>query len=89
MKSVALVAVPVGVPTRIRPDPAFTGTVVAIWLVVALVVFVKELLNLTWFLLATDSKFEPLIVTTVPATPIVGVNELIAGPTTPAATVKL
>ena len=88
-KSVALIAVPIGVPTRIRPDPAFAGTAVVIWVLVALLAFANTVLNRTWFLLATVSKFDPLIVTTVPATPIVGVNELIVGPTMPAVTVKL
>src|SRR6185295_15078101 len=79
MKSAALTAVPVGVVTRIFPDPVLAGTakaksvgvtdeaVAGFWLSLAVVAPVAGL------------KLVPLTVTTVPATPDAGAKPLIVG----------
>jgi hypothetical protein len=77
LKSVALVAVPAGVVTRILPVVAPAGTVA--WICVAETTVKLEAARLNVTALA-PVKLLPATATTVPAAPLVGVNEAIAGP---------
>jgi hypothetical protein len=78
VKLVVLVAVPPALVTVIGPVVAAVGTVaVRVWGDVTVAVVVCPL-NLTVVL---DVKCVPLIVTTVPVVPAVGVNEVIVGAT--------
>jgi hypothetical protein len=84
-KSVALVAVPAGVVTLIGPVCAPFGTVAVILVGESTVKAADLLLNFTS---VAPVKPVPLIVTTVPASPNVGENDVIVGGA-PAVTVKL
>ena len=71
-KSSLLVAVPFAVVTEIFPEPLNVGTLVEILVEVAEVAKVFVILSFVLFLVAVVSKFVPVIVIPVPATPIVG-----------------
>jgi hypothetical protein len=75
-KSVALLAVPLGVVTVILPVVAPVGTVAVICVELLNVNAVGTPLNFT---LVTPVKFVPVTVTTVPTAPLVGVNDVIVG----------
>ena len=75
-KLLELVAVPLGVVTRILPSVAPDGTVAVILVEEFTVNEAETLLNVT---LLTLTKFDPLIVTEVPTGPDPGENELIVG----------
>jgi hypothetical protein len=77
MKFVALVAVPPGLITRIRPVVAPPGTVAVIRVALFTVKDAATLLNVTE---VAPVKFDPLILTEVPAGPVFGLNEEIVGP---------
>jgi hypothetical protein len=77
MKLVALVAVPPGLDTRIRPVVAPLGTVAVIRVALFTVKDAATLLNVTE---VAPVKFDPLILTDVPTRPLVGLNEVIVGP---------
>jgi hypothetical protein len=77
VKELALVAVPMGVVTRIGPVVAPTGTVARIWLAESTVKLAFVLLKLTW---VAPVKPLPVIVTCVPTGPLPGVKLEIAGP---------
>ena len=83
VKFVALVPVPARFVTVILPVVAPVGTVAVIWVAELTVNVAATLLNLT---AVVPVKFVPVIVTTVPTGPLVGVNDVIVG--APAATVK-
>jgi hypothetical protein len=87
VKSVALVAVLPATVTVILPVVAPAGTVVVILVVVLAVAVAVVPLNLTVLLVGVALKFVPVIVTVVPATPDVGVKEVIVGDV-PVVTVK-
>ena len=74
--------------TEIRPDVPLTGTLVAILVEVAELTAANVVLNLTVSMTGFVSKFVPVIVTAVPAVPIVGVNPVIVGAPVPAVTVN-
>jgi hypothetical protein len=79
VKFVELVAVPLGVVTRIGPVVALMGTVTVILVPVPLTLKpgAFTLLNET---AVAPVKLVPLIVTDVPTGPLVGLNEVIVGP---------
>jgi hypothetical protein len=79
MKSPELTAVPRGVLTVILPEPASDGTDVVREVEVAVVIAAAVTLRLVRSFGGRGSKFVPLIVTEVPARPIVGVNPVIVG----------
>jgi hypothetical protein len=76
VKFAALVAVPAAVVTLIGPVVAVTGTVVAMVVDVLVPMTAATPLNLTE---VAPARFVPVIVTGVPASPEVGVNEVIVG----------
>jgi hypothetical protein len=76
MKLVVLVAVPPGVVTAIGPVVALLGTVAVIWVSEATVYAAEAPLKLTD---VAPVKPVPVIVTTVPESPLAGVNEPIDG----------
>ena len=78
-KSAALVAVPASVETEIRPEPVEAGTLVSSDVAVAALIDARVVLIFARLLLAVVSKFVPVIVTAVPAVPIVGVKLVIVG----------
>ena len=78
-KSALLTALPLGVATEIRPEPVNDGTEVEILVAVAELTKADMTLNLTRSLVGAVSKFVPLIVTAVPAVPIVGVKLVMVG----------
>ena len=77
MKSVALVAVPLGVVTVMRPVLAPVGTVVLISVAETTAKLAVVPLKRT---LVVPVKFVPLTVTAVPTGPLAGENEVIVGP---------
>jgi hypothetical protein len=77
-KSSALTASPAGVAMRMRP-PEAVGTVVAIAVLLADDTGAIRALTLTRLFASVGSKFVPVIVTAVPALPIVGVKLVIVG----------
>ena len=77
VKLPALVAVPPSVVTVIGPVVAPDGTVAVIWVSEFTVNVEDTLLKLTD---VAPVKLFPVIVTTVPADPPAGVNEVITGP---------
>ena len=87
-KSDVLVALPNGVVTEIRPEPA-CGTLAPMLVPVDDVTVPFTILNAARSFATTVSKLVPLIVTAVPGTPIVGVNPLMVGaPAGPVVTVN-
>jgi len=89
MKSAELTALPLGVETEMRPDPAADGTLVAILVVEEEDGDVRMVLNATlsfdWF----ASKSVPVMVTAVPAGPTAGENPVMVGiPVAPAITLN-
>src|SRR5207253_1320832 len=84
------VALPKDVVTVIRPVVVFVGTVATIEVALITLRLVAEAevtvavtpLNLTSFLLATGSKFVPVIVTAVPGGPLLGVKLVMVGAAT-------
>ncbi len=84
VKTFELTAVPPGVVTRIRPVSAPTGTVAVIFVAETTVKVADLNRKVTE---VTPVKFVPLMVTTVPTGPLVGVNEVIVG-AAPLVTVK-
>jgi hypothetical protein len=76
VKSLSLKAVPPGVVTLIFPVVALAGTVATIWLCTLKVIVALAPLKFTEVALA---KFEPLMVTIVPAVPIFGEKSVIWG----------
>src|SRR5437879_6453946 len=78
-KSWVLMAVPLGVVTVMWPDPVCVGTAVTIVLVFADVTAARRVLKNTRLLGELGSKFVPVMVTGVPATPMVGVKLVIVG----------
>jgi hypothetical protein len=88
-KKYPLVAVcPYAVPTVMCPEAVLLGTVVASVVVVAEVRDTNDVFNFTRSFAEVGSKLVPLIVTAVPATPMVGVKLVIVGVPGLAATVK-
>lgn len=79
IKSLALVAVFDRIETVIFPFVAPVGTKVVMFVVVPFVTGASLPLNLTILLAKTGSKLVPVIVTTVPVTPLVGVKEEMVG----------
>src|SRR5437667_1006800 len=79
MKSAALVAVPDGVAIVRRPDPVVAGTVAVRDVVVAADTLVTPRLIFKRLFAGVVSKFVPLTVTGVPATPMAGVKLVIVG----------
>lgn len=77
MKFVAEVAVPFGVVTLMGPVVAVVGTVAVILVEVFTVKVAATPLNVTE---VAPVKFVPLMVTEVPADPLVGVNDVMVGP---------
>ena len=71
-----LVAVPLGLDTRIRPLVAVAGTVAVIWVAELIANVADTLANLTE---VTVEKFVPVMTTDVPTGPEVGVNEVMVG----------
>jgi len=89
-KSALLTAFPAGVDTDKCPDVPPEGTATAMLVpVVELGIDGVILLKLTRSFAGVASKFVPLMVTAVVATPILGVNELIVGTVPPVLTVKV
>ena len=82
-----LTAVPLGVLTEIFPEPLIEGTLVEILVEVAELTMAFVILNFVLSFEAVVSKFVPVIVTLVPAAPIVGDKLVIVG-ALEAATVK-
>ena len=82
VKLVALVAVPPRVVTLIGPVVAPEGTMAVRLVAEAEVTVAVTPLNLTSFLLATGSKFVPVIVTAVPGGPLLGVKLVMVGAAT-------
>jgi len=70
---------PWDVATEIRPEPTDDGTEVEILVAVAELTKADMTLNLTRSFVEAVSKFVPLIVTAVPAVPIVGVKLVMVG----------
>ena len=81
-------ALPKAVVTEIRPDPVAVGTVVAMVVAVEELTAAWVILNLTSLPAGTVSKFVPVMVTAVPAVPMVGVKFVIVGAPVEAVTVK-
>src|SRR5207245_9195936 len=79
VKFVALVAVPPLVVTVIGPAVAPPGTGAVRLVADAAVTVARTPLNFTSFLLATGSKFVPVIVTVVPTGPLAGLNPVMVG----------
>src|SRR5262249_13830160 len=76
----ALIAVPDGVVSRKRPEPVAVGMVaVRLDVVAAVMERFGRVLSVSWLLAAVGSKFDPLITTDEPATPIVGEKPEIVG----------
>ena len=87
VKLVRLDPVPPGVVTLIGPVVAVAGTVTVIWVAEFTVnVVAATLLNVTE---VAPVKFVPVSVTDVPASPDVGVNDVIVGQVPPPGTVKV
>src|SRR5437899_7360154 len=82
VKFVALVAVPPLVVTVIGPAVAPPGTGAVRLVADAAVTVARTPLNFTSFLLATGSKFVPVIVTVVPGGPLLGVKLVMVGAAT-------
>src|SRR5688572_13244259 len=76
VKSLPLVAVPAAVVTRILPVLAPAGTVAWIWVPDTTVWDAAVRLNVTAL---TPTKLLPVMVTTVPAGPLAGVNDPMVG----------
>jgi hypothetical protein len=74
-----LVARPLGVETVMWPDVAVAETTVPIAVAVAELTLPRFPLKVILLLPATGSKFVPVIITVVPAVPIVGVKPLMDG----------
>src|SRR3954466_2139695 len=87
-KSLALVAVPNGVPTLILPELAFAGTAVCSCVAVAEVAPANVALNTTLSFDDVGSKLAPVTATAVPATPMVGEKLVIVGGAPMAPTMK-
>src|SRR5437899_9771858 len=81
VKLVALVALPPRVVTLIRPVVVL-GTRAVRLVAEAEVTVAGTTLNVTSFWLATGSKLVPVIVTAVPAGPLVGVKPVMVGAAT-------
>jgi hypothetical protein len=79
MKSAVDVALPADVVIVIRPEAVFDGTGTVTVVSVDAVGVELVLLNFVWLFAGTSAKFVPVIVTEVPATPIVGENPVIVG----------
>src|SRR5947209_18124139 len=79
MKSAALTAVPKGVVTLRWPEVAFVGTPVVTVVEVAAVTVASVALNRRRSFNSVVSKWVPVTVTAVPATPMVGVKLEIVG----------
>ena len=89
VKLVELVAVPLGVITRIAPVVAPEGTVAVIWVAEFTVKLAETLLKVTELVVnPVPLKFVPVIVTEVPTGPEAGVKLVIVGDG-PVPTVKL
>ena len=89
VKLVELVAVPLGVVTRIAPVVAPEGTVAVIWVAEFTVKLAEVLLKVTELVVnPVPLKFVPVIVTEVPTGPEDGVKLVIVGDG-PVPTVKL
>jgi hypothetical protein len=86
VKLVVLVAEPAGVVTLIGPVVAVDGTVAVIWVAEFTTNVAATLLNVT---AVAPVKFVPVMVTDVPASPDVGVNDVIVGQVPPPGTVKV
>src|SRR5712692_3432121 len=85
-KSSLLTAVPTGVVTEMCPERAPVGTLVVSVVVAAELTAANAGLNRILLLAGDTSKFVPVMVTAVPAVPMVGVNPVMVGaPTTPPA----
>src|SRR6266849_1147554 len=82
VKLVALVAVPPLVVTVIGPVVAPPGTSAVRLVADVAVTVARTPLNFTSFLLATGSKFVPVIVTAVPTVPLSGVKLVMDGAAT-------
>jgi len=67
------------VATEIRPDVAAEGTLVAIVVSDAELTTELVMLNFTLLLAGTSSKLAPVMLTAVPAIPIVGENPVMVG----------
>jgi hypothetical protein len=90
-KSWLLTAVPGWVDTEIFPERLPVGTLAVIDVGVELATLARVgviRLNLTMLLASTVSKFVPVIVTDVPAVPVVGVNPVIVGAPVEVVTMK-
>src|SRR5689334_18372471 len=79
MKSPADTAVPSGVKTVIWPEPLFGGTATVSVVDVAVLRAASRSLNRVLSFARIGSKFVPVTVTALPATPTVGVNPVTVG----------
>ena len=79
VKSMALVAIWPLMETVIRPVVAPVGTVVVIELIVLALTVAAVPLNFTSLLLGVELKLVPLIVTTEPNVPVIGLTLVIVG----------
>jgi|SRR6266851_3523490 len=86
MKSLVEVAVPEGVLTLMRPDPVLDGTSAVSALAVPDESAAYATLKRVRSFESAVSKFVPVMVTDVPATPAVGVNPVMLGARLPVVT---